>query len=65
MTLAANHVFPAATSKIDLVPVIERGPVLDDGHSESVKVMRGLLVGLAIVAPFWAVLLGGIALATH
>ncbi|MBF4549302.1 hypothetical protein [Pseudoclavibacter sp. VKM Ac-2888] len=59
---ATAHTIPAATSMIQLVPVIERGPSLDRGHTESVRTMRGILVGLAIVVPFWGAVIAGAAL---
>lgn len=65
MSHAANHHLPLATSDFERVPIIEEGPMMDRGYSESVKTMRGVLIGLAVVAPFWAAVLGGIALATH
>lgn len=59
---STTHAIPAAAAQIELIPIIERGPAVDNGQAESVKTMRGVLVGLALVAPFWAGVLGVFAL---
>ncbi|PPF47184.1 hypothetical protein C5B85_02620 [Pseudoclavibacter sp. AY1F1] len=54
-----THPLPAASSPIELIPIIERGPGADRGYSESVKSMRGILIGLAIAVRFWSAVLAG------
>lgn len=57
-----THTIPAAPAPIELIPIIERGPAVDNGRVESLKTMRGILIGLVLVVPFWAAVLGGFAL---
>lgn len=61
MTTTTHHI-PAASSPIEPIPIFERGPGADRGYSESVKTMRGILIGLAIAVPFWAAVFGAVAL---
>ena len=63
--MTTTHIIAAAPARIELIPIIERGPAIDNGRVESVKTMRGLLIGLALVAPVWAAVLGGFALLSH
>ncbi|PPG02654.1 hypothetical protein C5E06_09380 [Pseudoclavibacter sp. RFBI5] len=60
-----THTIPAAPAPIELIPIIERGPAVDRGSSESVNTMRGVLMGLAVVAPFWAAVFGAVAFLAH
>lgn len=60
-----THTIPAAPAPIELIPIIERGPAVDNGRVESVNTVRGILIGLAVVVPFWAAMFGAVALLAH
>lgn len=59
---ALAHATRAAPASAELIPMIDRGIGIDGGRSESVKTVRGVLVALALVAPFWMGVLEAIAL---
>lgn len=52
--MTTTTAIPVADAPLPLIPIIERGPAADRGYAESISVSRGIGLGLAVMAPFWA-----------